>query len=246
MTTPAGAGHYKFSIERMNTEHIKKYGVPAAAVLVSLGLGFASVSSAEGAPSATGQGQRAERGMRQDGARPVVMGTVTAVSGSTITIESKRPDATTGTSYTVDASGAKIRSVASGSAPAESSLSAITVGSTVAVRGTISGTSVTASEIMTGDLPRAGMGGPMGAGRLNGTHGTVSAISGSVITLTTADGKTFTVDASGATVSKTVQAALGDIKVGDTLGVVGSVSGTEVKAKHIMDGVPPLGETPQR
>jgi hypothetical protein len=72
-----------------------------------------------------------------------------------------------------------------------------------------------------------------------GVMGTVSAVSGTTVTVTNADGTSYTVDAASAKVSKIVDLTVGDIKVGDTIGVMGTVSGTNVTAAHIMDGVPP-------
>lgn len=86
-----------------------------------------------------------------------------------------------------------------------------------------------------GEHRRMGFG---GIGK-HGVHGTVSNIDGSTLTVTNADGTSYTVDASEAKVSKVVELTVGDIKVGDEVGVMGEVSGTEVVAKHIMDGVPP-------
>lgn len=83
---------------------------------------------------------------------------------------------------------------------------------------------------------RGRMGGMTGE---RGVIGTVSAVNGSTITVTGKDGASYTVDASGSKVSKIVELAVGDIKVGDTVGVMGSVTGTSVTAKHIMDGIPP-------
>lgn len=76
-------------------------------------------------------------------------------------------------------------------------------------------------------------------GRGPGIFGTVSAVSGDTITVTGKNGTTYTVNASGATVDKIVQLKVGDIKVGDTVGVQGQVSGSSVTANHIMDGIPP-------
>lgn len=87
-----------------------------------------------------------------------------------------------------------------------------------------------------------GMRGPHGEGR--GIHGTVSAVSGNTVTVTKSDGTTYTVDASSAKVSKIVDLSVSDIKVGDTIGVQGTVSGTSVTAVHIMDGIPPRPQAP--
>lgn len=144
-----------------------------------------------------------------------------------------------GTTYTVDVSGAKVMMGRDGAAPAAGSVSDIKVGDTVGVRGTVSGTSVSATEVMDGLM----RGGPHG-GRGPGVHGTVSAINGTTLTITNDDGTSYAVDASNASVSKMVDLTVSDIKVGDTVGVTGKVSGTEVTAQHIMDGMPANPQAP--
>ncbi len=86
----------------------------------------------------------------------------------------------------------------------------------------------------------------MGQGGMDkhGVHGTVSAVSGNTLTVVNTDGTSYTVDASEAKVSKVVELTVGDIKVGDTVGVMGEVSGTSVEAKHIMDGIPQRPQSP--
>ena len=109
------------------------------------------------------------------------------------------------------------------------------VGDMVAVRGTVNGTSVTATEIMDGLMMHGGGFGGRGG---HGTRGTVSAVNGNTITLTSSDGQTYTVDASAAQIGKVSTITVGDVQVGDSLDVMGDVSGTNVTAKHIMDGIP--------
>jgi ABC-type dipeptide/oligopeptide/nickel transport system ATPase component len=75
--------------------------------------------------------------------------------------------------------------------------------------------------------------------------GTVSAVDGSTVTITNTDGTTYTVDATNAKVSKMVDLSVSDIKVGDQVGVMGTISGTSVTATHIMDGVPPARQQNQ-
>ena len=84
-----------------------------------------------------------------------------------------------------------------------------------------------------------------------GVMGTVTAVSGNTVTLTGKDGKTYTVDATSAEIGKMTTITIGQIAVGDTIGVQGTVSlsangqaGT-VTAKHIMDGVPPMHDGPE-
>ncbi len=75
----------------------------------------------------------------------------------------------------------------------------------------------------------------------HGVMGTVSAVNGNAITLTGKDGKTYTVEAGGATVTKNMTVGLSEIKVGDTLMADGAVSGATVVATTIHDGIPPMG-----
>jgi len=74
-----------------------------------------------------------------------VSGTVSAVNGASLTVTSK-----TGTVYTVNAGSAKVSKSVSGSAPTAITVSNIAVGDTVSIRGTVSGTSVTATQIFDG------------------------------------------------------------------------------------------------
>lgn len=82
---------------------------------------------------------------------------------------------------------------------------------------------------------------PSGDRRGPGVAGTVTAVSGSTITLTGKDGKTYTIDAAKADISKTTTINVSGIAVGDTLMVGGAVTGTSVTAVHIMDGKMPEG-----
>lgn len=220
-------------------ERIIRFGLPALAVATSIGIGFAGVTSAQTAPPGAQSTQHRPLGA---GERPAVIGSISSISGTTITVVSKGPrNGSLGTtaSYTVDVSSAKILKAAAGAAPVESSVSALSVGDMVAVQGTISGTTVTATEVVDGVRFGAGHGRGPGQGMDEGAIGTVTAINGSTITLTNKGGKVYTVDASAAKIGKIQTIQLGDIKVGDTLGVRGSMSGTSISAKEIMDGIPP-------
>jgi hypothetical protein len=82
--------------------------------------------------------------------------------------------------------------------------------------------------------------GPTGHHAPLGGDGNVTAINGSIITMTEeADegGAAYTVDASGATITNNGTAAqLSDIKVGDKIFVKGTVNGTNVIATQISTG----------
>jgi hypothetical protein len=164
-----------------------------------------------------------------------VFGKVTAISGTTITITGGKND----TSYSVDASNATVEkaSATKGAEPVSSSVSDIAIGDTIAVRGTLSGTSIVATNIMDGAFMR-GKGGPVMQGRGNhGVSGVVSAVNGDTLTITGKDGKTYSVTTSGAGVTKISTITASDITVGDTLQIQGAVSGTNVTAAHITDGI---------
>jgi hypothetical protein len=88
-----------------------------------------------------------------------------------------------------------------------------------------------------------GMMGRMGMNKEGGrgVGGTVTAVSGTTVTITGKDGKTYTVNGANAKVTKISTITVGDIKVGDTIGAHGTVSGTTITAEHIMDGIPAEG-----
>jgi hypothetical protein len=173
---------------------------------------------------------------------PGVFGTVSAISGDTITLSSKGfGKNATATTYTIDATNATVTK-----AGAASSVSAIAVGDTLMVQGTVSGDSVTATKIYDG-VPPMGM---SGQARGQGVFGTVSAISGTTLTVTSkamvgpnnsnATATTYTVNASNATVVKNgATSTVSAIAVGDTVSVQGTVSGDSVTATMIRDGVVP-------
>lgn len=218
--------------------NMKKY-VSIIATLATLGsLALAIPAFAQQAPG----GQRGF-GRMNGGQAPAVVGTVSAISGTTLTVTSKATlNGGTTTTYTVDASNATVTK--SGQA---SSVSGIAIGDTVMIQGTVSGSSVTATTIRDGQLGMRGM-----PGQNPGIFGTVSAISGNSLTVTGKQGygsttatTTYTVDATNATVTKNNAAStVSAIAVGDTLMIQGTVSGTSVTATTIRDGVMPGGTRP--
>jgi hypothetical protein len=220
----------------MKKETIMNLAIPAAVVATSIAVGFAGITAAES--TATNPASAGTTSGQHQGMRPGVFGKVTAVSGTTLTVESTNPKDNTTTMYTVDASSASVKKVAQGSAPTNSSVSAIAVGDSVAVRGTVSGTNVTATSIMDGIMPF----GHGGMGRGPGVGGTVTGVSGNTITITGKDGKIYTIDASNASLDKLSTINVSDVQVGDQVGAEGTLSGTTLTAKHVLDGMPALGE----
>ncbi len=197
----------------------------AALATVGAGAGAAALASADTAVNDTST----QAGVTRPDRAPGVHGKITAISGTTLTITNERSN----TTYTVDASAATVMKASAGAAPTTSSVSSLAVGDIVHARGTVSGTSVTATNIMSGMMGGKGFG-----GRGHGTAGTVTAVSGNTITITGDNGTSYTVDASSAKVSKVVEVSVSDIKVGDRIGAEGSVSGTTVTAQRIMTGLP--------
>lgn len=204
----------------------------ALATVASLGIGFSAFAQSSPSPAA-GFTMSMHGGMmghgRMGGA--MIVGTVSSVSGNTITLSGHagfggRPGSTStsapaSTTYTIDATNAKITK--SGAAL---TISGIATGDTLMVRGTVSGASVTATTITDG-LPQR-----------NGVSGKVTAVSGSTLTVAGRNSTSYTVDASAATVTKSKAASsVSAIAVGDTVFVQGTVNGTSVTATTIEDGV---------
>jgi hypothetical protein len=115
--------------------------------------------------------------------QPGVSGTVTAISGSTLTVQGKS------VTYTIDASNAKVNKITSaavGTKPTTTpiAVSDILVGDNVRVQGTVSGNSVTATQIMDGKFGGNGMGNGFGVGNgkngkpQGGVNGQISTITG--------------------------------------------------------------------
>jgi hypothetical protein len=206
-----------------------------------------------------------QRGSGTHARMPGVFGTVSAISGTTITITGKTPPvrSTTGAAptpgtavtYTVDASNA---TVTKGSTA--STVSAIVVGDTIMVQGTVTGTNVVATTIRDGVMPGGARGMGMGKGAGAGTAsagtartpiiqgngepviaGTVSSESGSTLTIGTKSNITYSVDATNATITKAgATSTISSVATGDSVVVQGTVNGTSVVASSVIDqGVPP-------
>ena len=201
-------------------------GAGAAAIASAATTTLATVPTAQ---SALGNGfGRGHRGP------PGVIGTVTSVSGQSVTITDK-----SGTVYTADLSNAKItKNVVGASAPTTITAADIAAGDTIGVRGTISGNTVTATFAMDGISLTAQEGGMKGGRGDHGVRGKVTAVSGTTVTVLGNDGKTYTIDAGAAKVSKIATITTADIIVGDEIGVQGKVTDTTVVANEIMDWMP--------
>ena len=241
---------------------LKSFSSGALGVAMALAIAvpaFAQTSSPKAGPNGYAWGQRGDRqGMGVGAMKPGIIGTVSSVNGTTITVAGHEfgpnmmKQATT--TYMVDASGATVVKN-----DATSSVSAISSGDTVFVIGTISGSNVVATSIRDGMIMRGrfGPGGPGKGPDMGGfasstmpisgngqpvVAGTVSSMNGSTVTITTSSNVTYTIDASNAKVVKGPAAAtLANVAVGDFVVVQGSVNGTSVTASSIIDGRGPGG-----
>lgn len=212
----------------------KKYTSFLIASLMVAGLVIVLPVFAQTAPAASRGIGRSGLGQMQ---KPSVMGKVSAINGNSITVAgrqgfgSKSNVANTATiTYTVDASNAKVMKN-----NATATVADIAIGDTIAVQGTVSGTNISATTIRDG-FTQDSMG--------RGVAGTVASINGTALTVTGRVGikggtaTTYTVDASKATVTKNgIASSISNIVVGDTVVIQGNVSGTNVSATNIRDGV---------
>ena len=243
----------------------KKY-LSLALVVTSL-FGLAAISPVL-AETTNGQGNSQEnqgRAPKVAMMRPTVAGTVTAVSGNTVTMTSKRgfgmmgrgelrnratSTATTTVTlktvtYIVDATNAKV--VKNNST---STVSAITVGDNLLVQGTITGTNIVATNIRDGLMMNRGQDNGTGQDKnKKGTStppvlgsgqpiiaGNVSSVNGNTLTVTTGTNVTYTVDVTNAKFTQGQNAVtLTDVKVQDRVVVQGTVNGTAVVASNVMD-----------
>jgi membrane-bound inhibitor of C-type lysozyme len=236
------------------------------ATIVISGMGITSVALAD-ATNVDDSVQPIEQQKGPGGQHePGIVGKVSTISGTTITLDGKKGFGKDATDiiYTVDDSNATVKKIAEGTdgKPYETTItvSDIKAGDMIMVKGTVSGTTVTATEIMSG-RPGKGRGGKGDKGHSDGqfepgVRGKVTAVSGTTITLTDKKGfkkdstgateTTYTVDAGAATIKKITEGTDGkpsettitvsDIKVGDMIMVKGTVSGTTVTATEIMTG----------
>lgn len=186
-------------------------------------------------------------GMRIGQMKPAVLGTVTGINGTTLTVtghafgitgQAKDLAKAASTTFSVNAASATVFKN-----NATTTLASIALNDRVLVQGTINGTSVTAVTIHDGypgqgkirkpedvQPPVKGTGQPVVAG-------TVSAVSGSMVTITTSSNTTFSIDASNAKITKSGSASsVSAIAVGDYLVVQGSVNGSSVTAATITNG----------
>lgn len=235
------------------------YAFATLATLATLTVGtpvFAQTTTTTTPRSAWGANNPGKGNMRAN-FRPGVFGTVTAISGNIITVTSKQrgPKTATGTTptttaatvtYTVDATSATItkNNVAG-------NISSIVVGDTIMAQGTLTGTNLVATTIRDGQIGK-GMHGQNGGTSGTSTSasqtppitgngqpvvaGTVTAVSGTSLTITNKSNVTYTIDATNAKIVEGQNTiTVSNIAVGDMLVVQGTVSGNSVTASSVID-----------
>ncbi len=157
-----------------------------------------------------------------------ITGTVTAISGSTIAVKSNRNN----TTYNVVTANAKIYK-----GPTVKALADIKVGDFIIAEGSIEGDKFMATRILDTQF---NMNYPENGNWENfkpGIMGTISAVSGTTLTVTAKDGTVYTVATADAKFQKEKGSTIGinDLKVGDTVLIQGTVNGTNVTAKNVFD-----------
>jgi hypothetical protein len=253
---------YLRSLLIKNIKNIMKkyiYGFSSLAVLATLATAVPAFAdnTAPLTPAHPGAWFNARGGMMKGRMmKPAVFGTVSAVSGNIITVSGKQGFGTNAVSvtFTVDATNAKIMKDGSADAPTIVTISSINVGDRIMAQGTLTGTNLVATMIRDGRIPVpekgnngsknpsvspiAGDGNPIVAG-------TVSAVNGSVITITNKSNVTYTINASGAKIVKGSSTVLvSDIAVGDMIVVQGTINGNAVVATSVIDQAKPTSASP--
>ena len=160
------------------------------------------------------------RGFHKKIANNTVAGAVASISGTTLTITDKK-----GTTYTVDASAAKL---IVGINDPSIIITSIQTGDKVFVTGTVPGANIAAKTVRDQSF----------VGRII-FNGKVTAVNGNTITINFR--KTpYAIDASSTAITsgmgknaKTITPA--DVKIGDMITAVGTLSGTTVSASSIRD-----------
>jgi preprotein translocase subunit YajC len=155
-------------------------------------------------------------------------GTVTAISGSTIAIKSNRDN----TTYNVVTANAKIYK-----GPTVKTLADIKVGDFVIVEGSMQADKFMATRILDTQFDMKFPENGKWDNFKPGIIGTVSAVSGTTLTVTAKDGTVYTVATADAKFQKEKGTAstINEVKVGDTVLIQGTVNGTSVTAKNVFD-----------
>ncbi len=174
--------------------------------------------------------------------RPEVVGKITAINGSTLTVTGKGAgSASASSTFTVNASGAVVIK-----GNATTTVSSLAVGDVVLVQGTLSGSTITARLIHSGvrnndDKPKQDRPKDDRPGIVNNGQpvimGKVTAVSGTMITVQSTASSTYSVNAANAVIRSKGNATstISAIAVGDNVLVQGTVNGTSVTASTVIE-----------
>lgn len=245
----------------------KKLMLPIAVAVIITSMGFATFASSGKAEAATqsptmmkGKGHKGSFGKMP---KPTAIGTVASINGNTITLTGKN-----GTTYTIDATNTKITKApeipttkpTKGTprpSPTTITITDIKVGDNLIVKGTLTGTSIVATDILDG---KGMMGGRMmkddeknettkdnedtEASRVSGN---VIAVNGNTITIKEnrkTNPQTYTVDVTDAKIATAgtkgqapTPTTVSSITVGDNIMIKGTITGTSVKAIDVIRGI---------
>jgi preprotein translocase subunit YajC len=165
-------------------------------------------------------GKTADATPSDEDKRMAIAGTVTAKSGTTLTVLSRN-----GTTYKVAAANATIWA----RQDKEASIDDIDVGDAVVVQGSVSGSSATATKIHVVKFPSTSANG--------GIRGTVTAVTDDTLTLMIAGGTTYTVHTDDADFKdrKGKDEDEDAVDVGDHVVVTGDVDGSTIDAEVVSE-----------
>jgi hypothetical protein len=191
---------------------------------VALVAGIAGSAAFAAGASATTNSNSVSRAAPPSGQRPAVSGNVQAIdaAANTFTVTTG-----SGTTYTIDVSSSTTYADPSVTSP---SLTDVVVGDRVAVFGTASSSTITATNVL--------IGGP--APTVAGTVKSVDSTDDS-FTIESRSGTTYTVDVSGSTTysdPSVTSPTLTNVTVGENVGVLGTESSTTVNASKVLIGGP--------
>ena len=235
------------------------YGFMALAILTIVATAvpaFADNTAVPANQSGFGRGMMGRGSFNRGNIKPGVFGTVSAISGNTISVSGKQGFNATAvaTTFTIDATNAKItkNNIAG-------TISSILVGDTIMVQGTLTGTNVAATMIRDG-IMRGGQN-DQGEKMAPGTRpaqvispvtgngqpvvmGTVSSVNGSSIVITDKSNVSYTIDATNAKITQGANTILvSNLVTGDNVIVQGIVNGNSIVASSVVDQNKPAATT---
>ncbi len=213
----------------------------AAAVALGLAISGGAVANAatsNSPSSSTATGTTPAAGKPPfGGTPPAAVGTVKSLGSGTFTLTTP-----SGTTVTVDVDSSTTYVDPEKSSP---SIADVTVGAHVAVFGTDTADTVTATKVAIGGPPNgAGTGKPPFGGTPPAAVGTVKSLGSGTFTLTTPSGTTVTVDVDSSTTyvdPEKSSPSIADVTVGAHVAVFGTDTADTVTATKVAIGGPPNG-----